>query len=155
MPLFFPSDSSNHIHFSLNYVNSYNSLPQNITMLTIYANKICHKEKKPYLLDIYEIQTGCTLECIEIIKKQSVRNTDGVPCSEHLVCCVGHNLVIRTDVPTAHGTTPISPLTLISSSGQMNNRYLICFLALIETKKKLIYCGYTRVHLFKIWNYLE
>lgn len=104
------------------------SLSLNIAMFTIYASKIFYKEKKSYFL-------RHTLECNEIIRKQAVRNTDGMPCSDHLIYCIGHNLVTGTDVPTAHSITPISPHPLTLSSGQMNNRHLSFFLELIETKK--------------------
>lgn len=72
------------------------------------------KRKKSYFL-------GHILECNKIIRKQAVRNTDGVSCLDHLIYCVDHSLVTGTDVPTAHSITPISPRPLILSSGQMND----------------------------------
>lgn len=99
-----------------------------IAMFTNFASKIFQKEKKSYFL-------GHTLECNKIIRKQAVRNTDGMSCSDHLIYCVDHNLVTGTDVPTAHSITPISPHPLILSSGQMNNGHLSFLLQQIETKK--------------------
>lgn len=113
-----------HMLFFSNCTNTFTlciSLSLNIAMLTIYTKKVFCKEKKPYF-EIHRMQTGCTLECIEIIRKQAVRNTDGMPLSDRFVYCIGHNLVIRTDVPIVHNISLISPLPLILSSGHMNNR---------------------------------
>lgn len=46
------------------------------------------------------------------MRKKAISNTDGLPCSVHLVYCVDLNLVIKTDVSTVQTVTPISPFPI-------------------------------------------
>lgn len=64
------------------------------------------------------------------MRKQTVRYTDGLSCSDHLVYYAELNLVIRTDVPTVQCVTSISsfPINAVKwLDEQQILRYFISF----------------------------